>query len=146
MQTHPLLLKDDADTPEEAIRKIRYYTHEHLYLFKNGKQIGRFRGETDRVTIETKHFDLLEDATLVHNHPRGYPPSREDVEGAIRYNSKELIVVTETYIYIIPRPKNGWNIDFDDPRVEEWYAACENLARSAMDRKIHEILVVIQNV
>ncbi|MDJ1485733.1 hypothetical protein QNI16_34955 [Cytophagaceae bacterium YF14B1] len=140
LNTHLPLFKDDANTVEKVISKIRYDTHENVYILKNGEQVWRFRGETDRVTIDNIYLVNMIDASIIHNHPGGFSFSKEDVEAIIRYNAKELILVTQEYIYSITRPKNGWNINFDDPQIDVLYNTCQFLARTALDKKAHELL------
>jgi len=104
--------RDSAKTPEDAIRKIRHSPVENLYVFKNGKQIRRFVGETDRITVESIFLSEMHDATLVHNHPQGSSFSREDIEAVCLYNAKELILVTHDYIHRVSRPGAIWVLIF----------------------------------
>ncbi len=133
---HFPLPRDEVKSVEEAIKKIRYAEIEYLYVFKNGKQFRRYKGEESFVNIPVQFLFELKDAIVVHNHPLGSTFSLADVETAIHQNLKELIVVTEQNIYTIKRPKHTWGIEFENTEISELLKSCENLSRSMVEKLI----------
>ena len=118
---------------------------ESLYIFKNGRQVRRFTGETYRITIENRYLLEMKDAFVVHNHPNGASFSNEDVQAICLYDAQELILVTRDFVYNIVRPDGGWDIDFDEEttqqRWEESSALAEDSAMKAISRNeinLHE--------
>lgn len=134
---HPLP-RDDAKTPDQAIRKIRYADREHLYVFKNGKQIRRFVGERDRVTLPDQYLFELRDAIVVHNHPFGTSFSLEDIEMTIAHNIRKFIVVTEGFTYTVIRPHDGWPDTFDQEYIHNRFEICKSLAQEMSDKLISQ--------
>lgn len=135
-QPHPPLPKDDAKTIDQAIQKIRFDKIENLYIFKNGKQIRRFRGTKKNVTIAQEFLFELRNAVVVHNHPSGSSFSIEDVRTIVEFNSLKLILVTETATYTVERPVKEWNINFDDETTMHNLNVCYNLALDLIDKLI----------
>lgn len=133
---HSPLPKDDAKTIDQAIQKIRFDKIENLYIFKNGKQVRRFRGTKNNVTIAPEFFFELRDAVVVHNHPSGSSFSIEDVRTIIEFDSLKLILVTETATYAVERPPKGWNMNFDDEPTMQNLNVCYNLALDLIDKLI----------
>lgn len=134
-QPHPPLPKDDANTIEKAIQKIRFDKIENLYIFKNGKQIRRFRGTGSDVSPETFYLLEMKDAIIVHNHPQGASLSLSDLEAIIKFDAKELIIVTQAFLFIVSRPPEGWNIIFNNS-FEERYSDCAMLVDDLLDKEI----------
>ena len=132
---HPPLPKDDVKTIDQAIQKIRFDTIENLYIFKNGKQIRRFKGTSSDVSPESFYLLEMKDSVVVHNHPQGTSLSLQDLEAVVKFNAKELIIVTQAYLFIVTRPFGGWNIIFDSS-FEERYLISSNLAESLLDKEI----------
>jgi hypothetical protein len=128
--------KDDANTIEKAIYKIRYEKVEHLYIFKNNKQFRRFIGTTNQVSLPEKYLFEIENNVIIHNHPGGSSFSVEDLKTIIKYNAKTLLVATEAFLYSVERPLNGWKIDFDDPRTNKILNSCHTTASNALDKLI----------
>lgn len=137
-QFHKPSPNDGIKTPEAAIRKIRYSSFENLYVFKNGKQIRRFIGETNRITIVNTYLLEMKDAIIVHNHPQGASFSKEDVQAICLYDAQELILVTQDFVHNVVRPKQGWDIDFfnetTQQRWEESVALAEDSVMKAIGR------------
>mgnify|MGYP000495319693 CR=1 FL=1 len=78
---HLLIPKDSASTIEKAIHKIRYEKLEHLYVFRNGKQVQHYVGTFGNVNPDPANFICHNQDTWVHNHPSGDPtPSSADIE------------------------------------------------------------------
>lgn len=130
------LPKDNATTIELAIQKIRFDSIENLYLFKNGKQIRRFRGDTNRVTLSNKYLFELNDSTLVHNHPSGSSFSIQDIQIVIECNAKEIYLCTHNYLYHLIRPENGWNINFSSDLIENQINSLQVLALQLIENEI----------
>lgn len=74
----------------------------------------------DSVGFNRLELDLMNNNTLLHNHPLhagtentfmgriGVSFSRQDIKTAINNNVKEMRVVTPTYQFIMKRPAEGW--------------------------------------
>ena len=133
---HKPLPKDRANTIEVAIKKIRNSPIEHLYIFKNGKQIRRFKGDKNYVAVDNKYLFEIKDASVVHNHPQGASFSFEDIEGIIRYDAAECIVATEKFTYKVVRPKKGWNINVSSEEYEQQLLACKQIAEVEINKLI----------
>ncbi|RYU92863.1 hypothetical protein [Emticicia agri] len=133
---HYPLPQDDAKTIELAIQKIRYDVTENLYIFKNGKQKRRFKGDVNFVSLSNKYAFELKDGTLVHNHPSGSSFSPQDIQIAIQHNVKDFYLVTPNYLFYIKRPTKGWNIDFNSELIEEQLNALQTLALQLIENEI----------
>ena len=131
---HKPLPRDQASTVQDAMKKIRLSPDEHLYLYKNGKQIRRFKGNKNSVVVSNKYLFEIKDAVIVHNHPQGSSFSYEDIVGIIKYDAAECILVTDRYDYKIYRPKNGWNIDVDSKEFEEQVLVCRKIAEEQLNK------------
>jgi hypothetical protein len=135
LNTHPPLPRDEANTIKKAISKIQFEKVEHLYIFKNGKQLRRFIGETNRVVPETKYLLELKDATVIHNHPQGTSFSLEDFQAILKFNAQKLILVTPNYCFIVERPASNWPISFDNSFFE-LFNSCTLLAEDLLFKEI----------
>ncbi|MGY6744347.1 MAG: hypothetical protein ACXIUQ_16525 [Cecembia sp.] len=133
---HFPLPRDEVKSVEEAIRKIRYLQTEHLYVFKNGKQIRRFAGETSYVNIPYQYLFELKDAVVIHNHPNDSTFSLEDVQTAVDQDIMKLYVATKTHYYTIKRPQRGWGFDFFDSEVQDQLKFCQVHARQLAEKHI----------
>lgn len=138
---HDALPPDDAKTPVQAMRKIRFADREHLYVFRAERQVCRFIGESDRVMVPPRHLVDLSDADLVHNHTMGTSFSRADIEMAIAHNVKQLTVVTAQFAYIVMRPSTGWPVELDRKTIHERFDACKRIAEEMANKLVsqHEI-------
>jgi hypothetical protein len=68
----------------------------------------------------------LPDLTFIHNHPRGWQPKKEgitaygssfsaaDVMTAVNLNWKRIEAVTPRRVYILERPRKGWNVSLKE--------------------------------
>jgi len=135
-KNHPPLPHDEAKTIEQAIQKIRFDKVENIYIFKNGKQIRRFKGDSNKVSIDENHLFELENSSIIHNHPSGSSFSIEDVKAITKFKAKELILVTHNHIYTLKRPPLGWNINFDNENIINNINTYYNLASDEMDKMI----------
>lgn len=133
---HSPLPPDDAKTPEQAIRKIRFADREHPYIFRRRRQIRRFIGEANRVTPAPEYLLEMKDAVVVHNHPKGYSFSKEDIEAVVRFNAKEAILATPNFVFIVSRPEHGWRIDFDGELAERQYQISYQFAIDTVNKQI----------
>lgn len=133
---HLPLPKDGMNSPAQAAKKIRQAAVEYLYIFKKGKQLRRFKGEQDRITIPEDYLFEMKDAVIVHNHPGGTPFSREDLEAIVRFDAKEMILATSEFIYQITRPYRGWPLDFDSEFTQHQLTVSKSLAKNSVDKLI----------
>lgn len=133
---HAALPPDDAKTPEEAAQKIRNEQKEHLYIFRNGKQIRRFLGEEDRVTPPPEYLFELKNASIAHNHPQGASFSIEDIRALITYDASECWLATEKFLYRLKRPANGWTVDINSELFEKQLNACKSIADDELNRMV----------
>ena len=138
LNTHYPLPKDDADTPEKATAKIRSDAKENIYVFKDGKQVLRFRGEVNYVSIPAKlvYMNRMKDSIIVHNHPGGSSFSEDDVAAIIAVDALKIILVTEKYIYSVTRPKSGWAFTLDNPVVKNHLEECRAMAENELDKMV----------
>ena len=79
--------RDDANTIDKVICKIRFEKVEHLYIFKNNKQFRRYIGSSNQVVLPEKYLFEIENNTIIHNHPSGSSFSVEDLKTIIRFNA-----------------------------------------------------------
>jgi len=133
---HPPLPKDNANTVEKAIQKVKDDFLENLYVFRNGKQFLRFRGTENSVIPDEKYFIGVEDSIWVHNHPSGSSFSVEDIEMAIYSNISEFYIATENFKYVVKRPKGGWNLDFEKDEVNWLLNKCHSIAKQELDKLV----------
>jgi hypothetical protein len=63
---------------EELIRKDKAQEHAALYDVK-GQLIGGYEGILDRTEIPDEDIERAQGGLLTHNHPRGKPPSCDDL-------------------------------------------------------------------
>ena len=78
-------------------REIAKEPVEHgLVISDQGKLLLRIRGSATCVGIE-KGF--LRESNLLHNHPAGTPPSREDIEALFEANPSSVWVVGGPWLY-----------------------------------------------
>jgi hypothetical protein len=115
-------------TPEGAVQAIADATVEWLYVFgADGRQIARFRGTEDEVSISdelaARHGPLglygvpvLKDCMIVHNHPwepdeEVLPISPTDLFFAVTHDLDRLVVISGSDRFELRRPGNSWPID-----------------------------------
>lgn len=134
--THIRLPKDNVKNPEEAIAKIRFDTRENIYFFKHGKQVLRYRGEVNQISIVNSDLAGIDDCILVHNHPQGTSFSESDIENAIRYNVKEFILATHEYVYYLKKPTSGWNIEWNNELTKAQMEESRTLAENLINKMI----------
>ncbi|MCU0353064.1 MAG: hypothetical protein MUD08_04880 [Cytophagales bacterium] len=126
-------LRSDGKTFEQAAASIRNSRVEHLYFFRDDKQIARFRGTSNYVNPPEEALLRMKDCVVLHNHPQGTSFSQADVKAVVRYDAAKLIVVSPKYVYTLVRPKNGWGIKFEDTTtqdvLEEAIASAQDILR-----------------
>ncbi|BCU75770.1 hypothetical protein llg_04850 [Luteolibacter sp. LG18] len=107
---------DDTWTPLEEVSEtgksiilraensIRKHPREHLRVFDlNGGERYRKTGEPDRVPID---LSIIPGQIVTHNHPRGLPPSIQDILVGHAGSALEIRVVTGIFTYAIRFPEN----------------------------------------
>ncbi|WP_200976488.1 hypothetical protein [Echinicola sp. 20G] len=131
---HYPLPRDEVKSIQQAISKVRFKKTEHLYIFRKSKQIRRYKGEYNQIHIPDEYLFELKDSKVIHNHPNGSTFSFEDVKATVNFDIAELIVVTTQSIYTLIRPKNGWNINFEDGSTSDTLDTCEKQAREMVEK------------
>jgi SPP1 gp7 family putative phage head morphogenesis protein len=83
-------------------------------VFKNGKEFFSKRGTVSMLKFHADECAMMENATLIHNHPEGTPFSIEDLELAIKNKLHEMVIIAgppHSRKYVI-KPKikpEDWN-------------------------------------
>ena len=107
-------LENDGLSVAEVIEKLKStIAQEFLYFFKNKRQIARFEGQTDNVSLSRNDMLLANNALVLHNHPLGTSFSIEDVANAVSYNVAEMQIVTTNVLYGLVRPHGKWPFSFE---------------------------------
>ncbi|MCU0353495.1 MAG: hypothetical protein MUD08_07130 [Cytophagales bacterium] len=127
-------LKSDGKSLAEAIESVRSDTIENLYVFKNGRQIMRFRGEENYVNPTESSLMRLKDAEIVHNHPFGSSFSLSDIKAIVRYDASRMILATAVFTYTVTRPMSGWKLEIE--LIERLYKRLEPSADHLLDQMI----------
>jgi hypothetical protein len=112
LKIHPKLSNDGLSQAEVKKKLLTEDKIEHLYFFKNGKQIARFEGESNYVNPAENQLIKMKDCEVLHNHLEGTSFSVEDVVAIISYDAQSLEVVSDGYVYSVFRPKKGWGFEF----------------------------------
>lgn len=120
-----------------AQQQIQHDLQENLLFYKNNRQLLRFRGETNYVNPPEECLLRMKDCVVIHNHPGGASFSKEDITAVIRYNARQLIVVSPNgTTYVVMRPIGGWNIDFKDENVQGIYEESETIAEDVLNKMV----------
>ena len=94
-----------------------------MVIGKNGKILVDKRGESFRVKFTDGECDLMKDAVVTHNHPRGWGYgdrdlgrmgnsfSMDDLSLAVYNDVAEIRAVTPNYTFSLKRPEKGWGVD-----------------------------------
>lgn len=135
---HPPLSRDNATTIEKAILKIRFDTNENLYVFRNNKQVQRFRGSKNQVTPNPSYFISQKDDTWIHNHPGGSSFSIEDIQMAAFHNIKTFILSTPNFIYFLERIGDTWGFDAENAEVKLYLNTCFDRTNELLDKLIQK--------
>jgi len=97
-----------------------------VVIDKNGKVLIDKRGMAFNVGFTQDESNLMKDAIMTHNHPRGWGYrenqlgrignsfSIDDLTLAITSNVAEIRAVTPNYTFVMRRPKNGWGVSVKD--------------------------------
>jgi len=110
----PLSLKlpNDRLTEQQVREKLRKERNvEHLYIYKNGRQLARFEGYKAHtaVNVPAEWLVRMKDATVYHNHLGSTSFSFEDIELIVANDAKEFVVCSPKFDYIVRRPVGGWD-------------------------------------
>ncbi|UBM57206.1 hypothetical protein LAG90_10275 [Marinilongibacter aquaticus] len=138
MNYHSPLPRDNATTVEKAINKIRLDTIENLYVFRNGKQVARYRGDSKNISPDPANFICQNNDTWVHNHPTGNSFSEADIENMVSHNVKEFYLATEYALYRVKRPGNTWPFDPRNSEVNDVLKSCEIIAEESFGKSIQQ--------
>lgn len=96
-----------------------------MVIDKNGKILVDKRGESFRVKFTDGECDLMKDAVVTHNHPRGWGYgdrdlgrmgnsfSMDDLSLAVYNDVAEIRAVTPNYTFSLKRPEKGWGVDIE---------------------------------
>ena len=60
-----------------------------------------------RANGHSVQFQFLDNATVIHSHPSGLPPSPQDVHQFLNGNMKKMEIVTKNGIYSLTRSAKG---------------------------------------
>ena len=112
-------LEPDEKSIEEAIDFIANKTNaEYAYIFnQEGKQIRRYIGQKNYISIPESFVPELKDCILIHNHINGETFSYDDIISAIEADIFRILAVSKNYIYTLERSKEGWNIEKSDLEI-----------------------------
>lgn len=80
----PRLAAAMADAPEEVL----------IAWDRQGRFLFHAVGNNHEVKIPRSLTRKLKDSVVIHNHPRGFPPSARDLDTALRYGLRRLYVTT----------------------------------------------------
>ena len=72
--------KIEAEVKQKLIAENKI---EHLYFYKNGKQIARFEGESDYVNPSEQQLIRMKDCEVLHNHLEGSSFSVQDIAASL---------------------------------------------------------------
>ncbi len=131
---HYPLPRDEVKSIQQAIQKIRFEKQENLYIFKNGKQILRFKGDKNQVNIPVEYLFQLSDSEVVHNHPSNTSFSFEDIEMAIFHNISKLTASTPDFIFEVYRPGDTWGFSLEDDNIAKLFNVCQAFARAELEK------------
>jgi len=84
---------------EEGIRRNR--TETVVFVSPDGAEVGRFRGDRDRVPIDEVFLRQCSGLTMTHNHPGNTSFSVADVSLAVEFGLEEVRVVTRRHRHSI---------------------------------------------
>ena len=86
---------------------------EHLYIYKNGRQLARFEGYKGytAVNVPSEWLVRMKDTNVYHNHLGSTSFSFEDIELIVAHDAKELVVCSPKFDYIVRRPMGGWGFE-----------------------------------
>jgi len=90
--------------------KIRKEPFEVIAAFNNaGKLVTQpVRGSESTVGFPPEVYHLVENAHVVHNHPRSGPPSTQDYKAMLFYNVSAMTIVWRKGSMTMIRPADGW--------------------------------------
>ena len=90
----------------KAEAEIRRASTETMFAWdSNGKPLFKIHGEHNRVRIPDEQISKLKGSTHLHNHPRGQSFSPDDVSLAIRTQTKQMVVISDKFRYVMEVPQ-----------------------------------------
>lgn len=97
---------------KDAEKSIMKEPVEHMYIFdENGNRLYyKSSGNRTKVSVSKEEGKLMKNAIVTHNHSSGYAFSYRDIETFIKYDAKELRVVTpEGKVFRLIKTKSAVN-------------------------------------
>ncbi|MEX2566244.1 MAG: hypothetical protein WD431_09900 [Cyclobacteriaceae bacterium] len=128
--------KQLAERIKRTIESIRYVGIEYLFVFGKNGRMEKYVGEENIVSMPNTHLYKLKNSKLVHNHPRGCSFSLNDISVICTNDVHICYLVTRKYVFILERPKSGWNIDVASENFEKTCEICWQIANETFDKMI----------
>lgn len=94
----------------EGALAARVETEKLIALDAHGNVVLEQAGDESSVIIPSSHYTILKDATVTHNHPRGFSFSSRDLSTAADLDLAEIraVGVAQPFTYSLKRPLSGW--------------------------------------
>ena len=121
---------------KRTIESIRYVGIEYLFVFGENGRMWKYIGGKNMVSIPNTDLFKLKNSIVVHNHPRGSSFSVDDISIICDNDVYKCFLISEKYVFVLERPKSGWNIDVASEDFEKTYEICWQIADEAFDKMI----------
>jgi hypothetical protein len=90
--------------------QINSYVTEICFVFDSHKNLVLTKeGELSFISFTETELALLKNTYFTHNHPKNGFLSVTDIEFAHTWNLEEMRAVTNSEVYVITKPQDGWN-------------------------------------
>jgi NAD+--asparagine ADP-ribosyltransferase len=90
--------------------QINSYVTEICFVFDSHKNLVLTKeGELSFISFTETELALLKNTYFTHNHPKSGFLSVTDIEFAHTWNLEEMRAVTNSEVYVITKPQDGWN-------------------------------------
>jgi hypothetical protein len=130
-----LFMSDNNDILMDKIFEfLKEESVEHIYILKNNRVICHKIGDSMKVSINDNEQIKIKNNTLIHNHPGRFSFSFTDVYNIIKYDAKQMFLVTNVFIYHVQRPLVGWNIDLYE--LENLLTNFDNWANEEIEKLV----------
>jgi hypothetical protein len=100
-----LIIPAQATLAEDAWQ-IHNEPLEHAFVYVNGVTIYKTTGDNNSFWIF--NIAILDNATLLHNHPVNEGPSKKDMDLAIRANVYKMVISTHNGVWTLIRPFDSY--------------------------------------